>query len=790
MKILLFIFAGLNISILVNWLRQWWYGSTRVNQPQVLSFSGMTSVKLSQQSDFQALVENAPDAIMRLDRNFRYLYVNRKLEQEAGLSRTQMLGKTSTELGFPDALVALWHQVIEQVIHTAEEQQIEYEAPSSQGLAHYSSRVVPEYSATGTIESVMAIVRNITDEKQAEKLIQQQFQQSKILWEIARSIRQSLQLEEILNTAVTEIRTFLKVDRVIIYQFDSTYSGTVVVESVEPGFVSMLHQAILDPCLDILGLIQRYTQGYAFIVEDIYTANLTPCHQQLLSQYEIRANLVVPILLQNDRLWGLLAAQQCSDARKWQRSEVDVLQQLSTQVGIAIQQGELYQQLQSLNTDLEQQVQTRTQELQKALEFESSLKRITDQVRDSLDEDEILRVAVKELALGLNVKCCDAAIYNAEQTVSTIIHEYNQSLPALIGQQFVVAEFYEPAIYQTLLRGECSQFCFTVIQEMRPTSERLAILACPIRDDQRVLGDLWLFRPSEEGFQDQEIRLVQQVANQCAIALRQARLYQAAQCQVTELERINQLKDDFLSTVSHELRSPMSNIYMASQMLEIFLKPYGVFEDAESGAGRYFTILQTECRREIGLVNNLLDLSRMESGVDPLVLTRIDLAPWIMHLVEPFESRMQKQQQYLVVDVPAALPPLTTDLDCLEKAVTELIHNACKYTPAGEMIAIVVEITPVALLLKIRNSGVQIPAAELPRIFDKFHRVPSNDPWKQGGTGLGLALVKKRVEQIQGSISVTSGHDWTCFTVQLPWLLNQDLTHEDTVHPYCFAPVA
>jgi len=739
--------------------------------------------------DFQSLVENAPDIIVRLDRDFRYLYVNARLEHDLGCDRTQILGKTSQELGFSEALIQVWHHAAEQVFVTAQEQEIEFEAASVQGLAHYSSRIVPEFSPQGTVRSVIAITRNITPQKQAERVVQQQFQQGQILWDIAQTIRRSLHLDDTLQTAVNEICTFLNSDRVIIYRFDSNCSGTVVVESVKPGYKTMLHEAVLDPCLDILGVIKRYSQGYAYVLNDAYAANLTPCHQQMLAQFGTRANLVVPVLLQNDQLWGLLAAQQCEEARNWQPWEVELLKQLATQVGIAIQQAELYEQLELLNTELEQQVDQRTQELQQALEFESSLKRITDKVRDSLDEHEILQVAVNELAIGLGVKCCDAAIYNAEQTISTIIHESNHSLSSIVGQQMSIDSFCEPEIYKLLLQGNYCQFCFTSAVGLRPTNDRYAFLACPIIDDKRVLGDLWLMKSCEEHFNDQEIRLVQQVVNQCAIALRQARLYQEAQQQVQELERLNQLKDDFLSTVSHELRSPMSNIYMASQMLELFLNQYGAFEDSSNSAGRYFNILQTECRREISLVNNLLDLSRLDASADPLVLTQIDLAPWIVHLVEPFESRIAKQQQNLILDIPSTLPALTTDLACLEKALTELIHNACKYTPTGRSIAIVAEATPLDLVLKVQNSGIEIPAEELPRIFDKFHRVPSNDPWKHEGTGLGLALVKKRIEQIQGSITVQSGTDWTSFVIHLPWALNPQTPHHTTMHP-CYLPTA
>jgi signal transduction histidine kinase len=137
------------------------------------------------------------------------------------------------------------------------------------------------------------------------------------------------------------------------------------------------------------------------------------------------------------------------------------------------------------------------------------------------------------------------------------------------------------------------------------------------------LGDIWLFKQRGDAFNDLEIRLVQQVANHCAIAIRQARLFQASLTQVEELERLDQLKNDFLSTVSHELRTPMSNIKMAMEMLGITLgqgraiSPEQALPEAQqteaqqSRVNRYFQILHDECDREIGLLNDLLDVQEL-----------------------------------------------------------------------------------------------------------------------------------------------------------------------------------
>ena len=421
--------------------------------------------------------------------------------------------------------------------------------------------------------------------------------------------------------------------------------------------------------------------------------------------------------------------------------------------------------IQQLNTNLERQVQDRTAQLRRSYDFIALLKRITDKIRDHLNQDQILQTAVKELALGLEVDCCNTALYDLDYGTSTICYEYTRSLPQSQGRVSQMARF--PEIYGQLLEGEYFQFCSIVPS---PVRGHVAMLACPIADDRGILGDLWLVNQKDYVFTEQDIRLVQQVANQCAIALRQARLYQEAQTQVIELERLNRLKDDFLSTVSHELRSPMSNIKMAIQMLGVVLRQEGILEASSHKASRYFRILQDECRREISLINDLLDLSRLDAGTEPLTLTNVDLHAWLPPAIEPFLERIQNQQQQLHLHMPDELPLLKTDESILERIFTELVHNACKYTPAHETIRVSVVATETAMELCISNSGVQIPEKEMNRIFDKFYRIPSNDPWKHGGTGLGLALVKKLVDHISADIQVKSGDRQTQFIVQLPLL--------------------
>ncbi len=237
-------------------------------------------------------------------------------------------------------------------------------------------------------------------------------------------------------------------------------------------------------------------------------------------------------------------------------------------------------------------------------------------------------------------------------------------------------------------------------------------------------------------------------------------LHHKTQDQVKELQHLSLLKDDFLSTVSHELRTPVTNMRVAIQML-------GVSNDPQRRA-RYLSILQDECEREISLVNDLLDLQRLAANEHHLTPTVIDLQEWLPRLVTSFQERAQNRQQILQLDLTPETPCLYSDLACLERILSELLNNACKYTPSGEKITLTARPEQDWIQFRVSNSGVEIPAAELSRIFDRFYRIPSSDRWQQGGTGLGLTLVQKLVEHLRGTLQVTSEAGITCFTINLP----------------------
>ncbi|WP_127080407.1 sensor histidine kinase [Dulcicalothrix desertica] len=246
--------------------------------------------------------------------------------------------------------------------------------------------------------------------------------------------------------------------------------------------------------------------------------------------------------------------------------------------------------------------------------------------------------------------------------------------------------------------------------------------------------------------------------------------------QVSEIEKLNRLKDEFLSTVSHELRTPLTNMKMAIQMLGITLNMNvdashaleNRIQHSEAKAARYFQILNNECEREINLISNFLDLQKLDINSKPLVLETVHIKEWVVKVVGLFKARNRNSLSNLYVDVAPDLPQLVSDPFSLERILIELLTNACKFSPADEEIIVSARLKSQDIELRVTNTGVEIPASELPRIFDKFYRIPSNDPWKQGGTGLGLALVQKLTKCLGGSIEVESASNRTCFTLLIP----------------------
>ncbi|PLZ26527.1 PAS domain-containing protein [Fischerella thermalis] len=189
---------------------------------------------------------------------------------------------------------------------------------------------------------MIGAMMDISDRKRVQEELQRQNMRSRLFADITLKIRQSLQIDDILQTSVTEVQKLLGADRVVVFKLRPDGSGTVVKEAVVPSTPMILGRNIVDPCFQE-DYIEKYRRGRISAIEDITQADIQPCHVEFLQGLSVKANLVVPIIMQN-QLWGLLIAHQCAHPRHWDQWETELLRQLADQIGIALAQARLLEQ--------------------------------------------------------------------------------------------------------------------------------------------------------------------------------------------------------------------------------------------------------------------------------------------------------------------------------------------------------------------------------------------------------------------------------------------------------------
>jgi methyl-accepting chemotaxis protein PixJ len=240
-------------------------------------------------------------------------------------------------------------------------------------------------------------------------------QQSQILSQTVVNIRKSLSFDDILQTGVDEVRSFLKVDRVVIYRFNEDWlSGTITAESVGPGWIRAMGKTIEDPLKP--GDIDRYRSGRVWLTENVHSGDLTRCHCEILDRLEVKANMVAPIL-RNDSLIALVCAHQCSGTRKWEPDEVEFFRQLSIQIGFALDQAYLLEQAQQARHQAETLSEDRRQQKE---ELQRQLLNLLGDVEGAVMGDLTVRADVTAGEIGTVADFFNSIVESLRQIVTQV----------------------------------------------------------------------------------------------------------------------------------------------------------------------------------------------------------------------------------------------------------------------------------------------------------------------------------------------------------------------------------
>jgi PAS domain S-box-containing protein len=746
-----------------------------------------------------------------------------------------------------DAAYSFWLDLIHPDDRAATEAQME-QALSGQKDFDTEFRVIhPDGSihfikAYGLVEkvrqdcsySMIGINFDITTAKQDEllrlqneQLIRQQAERELVLREITQRIRRSLDLKTIFETSVHEIRQFTQTDRVGFFKLNTNPhdpnfgGGAFVAESVGSGFRSLLGVQLYEPTFgEKLGRLAQ--QGKINVIEDIHNSELPDPDRQFLAKLQIRANLVLP-LLNGTKLWGLLCIDDCTAPRSWADSEVNFVKQIAEQIGIGIQQATLYEKVQ-LELDIRWRAE---EEIALQLRQQQTLGAIAKQIRNSLQVEEILATAtaqVKELMMVDRVTIFRVFPDGKSRVVEEVV---SPEYPALVDmnwedEQFSNEgfEFYmqgKPRIVVDVMQdtwSSCLQECMSLAQVK---SKIVAPILLPFGDDDthrwvNTNGDVQLWGllivhscRSQRYWQDAESQLLQQIADQLAIAIQQANLFEQVQQELAqkqqaevkltetnhqlavsnqELIRATRLKDEFLTNMSHELRTPLNAILGLS---ESFLEEvFGAINDRQKKA---ISTVERSGQHLLSLINDILEVSKIEAGKLELEITTVSATTLTKSTLAFVKQLAHQKQIQLTTTFPPNLGNIDVDERRIRQVLINLLNNAVKFTPAGGQVKLEVQIEqaqfcslPIStdlrqqldsgawILFAVTDTGIGITPENQSKLFQPFVQIDGSLNRQYQGTGLGLTLVKQIVELHGGLVTLVSEFgQGSCFTVRLPY---------------------
>lgn len=730
------------------------------NNDQIKGFSTITqnitfrreaeeALRKSEETN-RALLEAIPDFLIRMNREGTYLDVRNSDKLQLLPKNTVFTGKNINDI-LPSDLASLRYFYIQKALNTQQLQTYEQQFVVDGKTRYEEVRIAP----CGHQET-LSIVRDITDRKESEGRLHQQVEKEQLIRAITTYIHQSLNLEDILSTTVREVRQFLKVDRVVIYRFNSDWSGFIHTESVEKDELSLLNRIVHDPCFDQT-YAKLYQQGRITYHSNVATSDINPCYRDFLQNLQVAANLTVPILYDN-QLWGLLIAHHCSEPRSWQELEIDSLQQLATQVAIAVQRSNLYQQMQAELSERKRM----EQELRESETSIRALYEITSSSKNDLEHciQELLTFGCAQFGLDIGV-------------LSKIEGDRYDVVTAKLPNNVVLKGISLPLklVYcQEVVRLEkllCLQEVSKSPWREHPCYTQLKLesyLGTPVFVNGQIYGTLSFsshhaFLGSCKAVHKELLRLMSQwIGREIE---RQDAANELARAR-DEALAATRAKGEFLATMSHEIRTPMNAVIGMASLLRgtpLTSEQRDFVDTIHNGGDTLLTV-----------INDILDFSKIESGSLDLEESPFEIRTCVEESFDLLLARANEKKLELAFQIEPKVPKVILgDITRLRQILVNLLSNAIKFTTEGEVFVSVdarplTSVSPLQngvpdkyeIQFLVKDTGIGIPPERLDRLFKPFSQVDSSTTRKYGGTGLGLVICKQLVEMMGGEISVKS----------------------------------
>jgi signal transduction histidine kinase len=456
-----------------------------------------------------------------------------------------------------------------------------------------------------------------------------------------------------------------------------------------------------------------------------------------------RRMLGVPMLRQGEPLGVIVVGW--ADAGPVPKAQEELLKQFADQAVIAIENARLFD-----------EVQARTRELTRSVAELRALSEVSQAVSSTLDLQAVLRgiaahaVALAEADAGAFCSYDESAQIFRLQATHELDAEVVETLtrrPVRLGEGVIGRAGLRRAAAQI---PDIDQEADYALHDIIRRPGYRALLAVPLLREDSLIGGLVICRKTPGAFAGETINLVQTLANQSVLAIENAELFQDIEEKSRQLEEASRHKSEFLANMSHELRTPLNAVLGYAELIQDEI--YGELPDK---IREVMERIQQNGRHLLGLINDVLDLSKIEAG--QLKLSPVDYAmrELVLDVVSATEALAAEKRLALEVDVPADLPPGRGDERRLTQVLMNLVSNAIKFTEAGS-VSIRARAQDGSFLVAVSDTGMGIALEDRERIFGEFQQVDSSSTRKKGGTGLGLAIARRIIELHDGRIWVES----------------------------------